>query len=186
MDNKLLNEYLGNSNENKTKKASGFLTRSLIAIMLVLLSLIYVKTSNNSLNEFKKVVFDNTFNFSSFNNLYNSLKGNNENSVLVTSLVKYTNKSKYLDGISLNVSDNLVETFVPGIVVYIGTKDGYNNTIIIQGSDGYDIWYGNIDDINVQIYDYINKDTIVGQTNKLYVKVLKDGKNIDEEEYLGI
>ena len=29
-------------------------------------------------------------------------------------------------------------------MTYIGNKDGYNNTVIIQQSNGYYAWYGNI------------------------------------------
>ncbi len=185
MDNKLLNDYL-DSNHNKKPFINGFITRLLITIMIVLLSLIYVKNDNNHLNLFKKYVFEDTFKFSSFNNLYNSLKGNKQEVLPVISNVKYTNKSKYLDGISLQVNDNLVETFKSGIVVFIGDKDGYANTVIVQGSDGYDIWYSNLEDISVSLYDYINANTIIGQTNKVYLKILKDGKNINVNEYLNL
>ena len=185
MDNKLLNDYL-DSNHNKKPFINGFITRLLISIMIVLLSLIYVKNDNNHLNLFKKYVFEDTFKFSSFNNLYNSLKGNKQEVLPVISNVKYTNKSKYLDGISLQVNDNLVETFKSGIVVFIGDKDGYANTVIVQGSDGYDIWYSNLEDISVSLYDYINANTIIGQTNKVYLKILKDGKNINVNEYLNL
>ena len=185
MDNKLLNDYL-DSNHNKKPFINGFITRLLITIMIVLLSLIYVKNDNNHLNLFKKYVFEDTFKFSSFNTLYNSLKGNKQEVLPVISNVKYTNKSKYLDGISLQVNDNLVETFKSGIVVFIGDKDGYANTVIVQGSDGYDIWYSNLEDISVSLYDYINANTIIGQTNKVYLKILKDGKNINVNEYLNL
>ena len=185
MDNKLLNNYLNNNRVN-SNKIGNFFTRLLISIMIVLLSLIYVKNSDNNLRLFKKYVYEDTFNFSYFNSIYNSLKGNKETTIPVVSNIKYINKSNYLDGISLTINDNLVETFKSGIVVFIGKKDGFNNTIIIQGSDGYDIWYGNIGDINVEIYDYINANTIIGQTDKLYIKVLKDGKDINENEYLHI
>ena len=54
-------------------------------------------------------------------------------------------KERYKDGIkyivnkgaSVNIKDS-------GIVTYIGNKDGYNNTVIIQQSNGYYAWYGNI------------------------------------------
>ena len=184
MDNSLLNNYLSTSNRSNNKK-NIFFTKLLISIMLLLLSLIYVKNDDNNLAYFKKYVFEDTFDFSYFRNTYNSLKNNNE-VVPVISNVKYINKGSYLDGIKVDVRDNLVETFASGIVVFVGKKDGYNNTVIIQGSDGYDIWYGNLEDINVQIYDYINKNTIIGETNNLYLKALKDGKVIKTDEYLGV
>lgn len=185
MDNKLLNEYLGKNNSKKVI-ISTFITKLLVTTMLVLLSLIYVKNNDENLTLFKKYVFEDTFNFSSFNNIYNSLKGSKKESIPVISNVKYSNKSNYLDGISLKVNDNLVETFSSGIVVFIGDKDNYKNTVIIQGSDGYDIWYSNLNDIGVNLYDYINASTIIGQTDKVYLKILKDGKTINANEYLHI
>ncbi len=182
MDNKLLNDYI---HKDKKINISRIFTKLLLSITLLLLSLIYVKTDNNNLALFKKHVFGDNFNFASFNSLYNSLKNNNE-TIPVMNNLKYTNKTKYQDGYRYQVSDSLIETFTSGIVVYVGQKDDYNNTVIIQGSDGYDIWYGNLDDVNVTIYDYINKNTIIGETDNLYLKVVKDGKIVKIDDYLHI
>ena len=44
----------------------------------------------------------------------------------------YNNKESYLDGVKLKLENNLVPINESGIVVFIGEKEGYGNTIIIQ------------------------------------------------------
>ena len=74
-----------------------------------------------------------------------------------------------------------------GIVIFKGNKEGYNNTIIVQGSDGFDIWYGNLENINVNIYDYIDEGSIVGNClENLYLVITKDNKYYTYEEYENI
>ena len=74
-----------------------------------------------------------------------------------------------------------------GIVVYIGDKDTYGNTVIIQGVDGVDIWYGNLENVSVKLYDYIEKDMVIGNTldDKLYLVMKKDDKYLTYEDYKG-
>ena len=38
-----------------------------------------------------------------------------------------------------------------GIVVFIGDKEGYGNTIIVQRIDGIDEWYGGIVNTNLKL-----------------------------------
>ncbi len=49
-----------------------------------------------------------------------------------------------------------------GIVKFAGVKEGLGKTVIIQHSDQTETWYGNLDDINVSLYEYIEKQKVVG------------------------
>ena len=42
---------------------------------------------------------------------------------------------------------------------------------LLSWMDGNDYWYGNVEDINVKLYDYIEANTVIANTtdNKLYV-----------------
>ncbi len=73
-----------------------------------------------------------------------------------------------------------------GIVVYIGSKDGLGNTLIIQGTDGTDYWYSNLENIGVNLYDYIEKDTLLGVTKDEYVILtfVKDGEYVNYEKFI--
>ena len=56
--------------------------------------------------------------------------------------------------------------------------------LILLQVNGIDVFYSNIEPININIYDYIEKGELLGQvkTNKLYMLFQKDGKNIDYKD----
>ena len=69
-----------------------------------------------------------------------------------------------------------------GIVTFIGNKDGYNNTIIVQQSNGYYAWYGNIKE-SIKLYDYVEKGSEIGSASgEYYYVLLKDDKPIKDED----
>ena len=176
-----------------TNKGTIFFSKLLITAIITIIILILIKSSSNFKNIFYKKVYEDNLSFSYFNNLYNKYIGNNKifDKVIKTQTVFnetliYEDKNKYLDGVSLSVSNNyLVPVNKSGIVVYIGEKAGYNNTVIIQRIDGIDEWYGNIENVNVKLYDYVTEGSILGScNNNLYLVYKKDGNILNYEEYL--
>jgi stage IV sporulation protein FA len=55
-----------------------------------------------------------------------------------------------------------VEAMNEGIVQFAGVKEGLGKTVIIQHSDQTESWYGNLESINVKLYEYIDKGKEVG------------------------
>jgi stage IV sporulation protein FA len=55
-----------------------------------------------------------------------------------------------------------VEAMNAGIVRFAGEKDGLGKTVIIQHSDQTESWYGNLESINVNLYEYVDKGKKVG------------------------
>ena len=98
----------------------------------------------------------------------------------------YKNKEKYEEGVKLTVDKNyLVPVNESGIVVFIGEKEKYGNTVIIQRVDGIDEWYGNIENTNLKLYDYIKKGTLLGEVNDyFYLVYKKNGKALNYEDYI--
>ncbi len=99
----------------------------------------------------------------------------------------YQDKSKYLDGVKLMVGkEYLVPVLTTGIVVYIGDKEGYGKTVIIQSMEGLDTWYGNMDTTSVKLYDYIEKGDLLGKVRDdyLYVVYSKNNEMLNYEDYL--
>ena len=120
---------------------------------------------------------------SSFVNLFKF----NDSKMVFNEKLTYLSKNKYLDGVKLKVNTNyLVPIIESGIVVYIGEKEGYGNTIIIQGADFTDIWYGNISNTNVSLYDYVDKGSFLGEANgeEIYLVFSQDGNILDYEKYI--
>ena len=57
--------------------------------------------------------------------------------------------------------------------------------IIIQQSDGLDAWYGGLTNVDVKLYDYIDKGTILGgKEEHYYLLFQKEGEFLDYEEII--
>ena len=170
-----------------------FFTKVLITIVVMLIILILIKSNSNFKTIFYKKVYSDNISFTHFKNIYNKYIGDTKilDKVVKTETVfnetlEYKSKEKYLDGVKLSIDKNyLVPVSESGIVVYIGEKEGYNNTVIIQRVDGIDEWYGNISNTNLKLYDYVKKGTLLGETNdELYLVYKKDGKALNYEDYI--
>jgi stage IV sporulation protein FA len=55
-----------------------------------------------------------------------------------------------------------VEAMNEGLVHFVGMKDGFGKTVIVQHADKSETWYGNLNGIEVNLYEYISKGTKVG------------------------
>ena len=177
----------------KTNVGTIFFIKLLISIVITLVILILIKSSSNFKNSFYKKVYNNNISFTQLKQVYNKYIGNLDifDNVVKTEMVfnenlNYKSKEKYLDGVKLNVDTNyLVPINESGIVVFIGEKEGYGNTVIIQRIDGIDEWYGNIENVNIKLYDYVSKGDLLGEVNNnLYLVYKKDGNVLNYEEYL--
>lgn len=176
--------------ENKNRKyVKKLFMRVMLSIILFLVLSILVNHSDKNLLWFKKHFYDQSFNFSAFSNLYQKYFGkplpDNSNVVVGKTVIEYTISSTYHDGAELQG----VKTILPyksGIVVFVGEKENYGNTVIIQGMDGIDYWYGNVTDVAIKLYDYVESDQIIANAkdNVLYVVFMKNGAVLDFEEYI--
>ena len=174
-------------------KCTSIINKALISIILMLIVLIFIKASSSFKSEFYDKVYGSNFSFSYFNNLYNKYIGNLDiidTDVKVDTVfnetLTYKNKEKYEEGVKLTVDKNyLVPVNESGIVVFIGEKEKYGNTVIIQRVDGIDEWYGNIENTNLKLYDYIKKGTLLGEVNDyFYLVYKKNGKALNYEDYI--
>jgi stage IV sporulation protein FA len=55
-----------------------------------------------------------------------------------------------------------VEAMDEGLVHFVGIKEGFGKTVIVQHADKSETWYGNLEEIDVSLYEYISKGTMVG------------------------
>ena len=173
---------------------SKLLSKFLVCIILLLGVLITLKASPSLREKLYKYVFQSHFSFAEVNKVYETLFGSSlpltgtDKTALVSSTkIEYEDSKAYKDGVELTVSDNYVIPVIKsGIVVFAGEKEGYGNTIIIQQSDGLEVWYANIKEIKVSMYDYLKTGDILGEANgkKMYLVFTKDGKRIDYKNYI--
>jgi len=185
------NKYYNNQKDYKIIRR--YLSKILISVIFLLISIIFIKFNDDNKKAYESIFLQNSISFTRVNDWYQKYFGNVipvpnvvEDVPVFNEDLKYNNIEDYLNGSLITVSNNyMVPTLQSGIVVFIGEKEGYNKTIIVQGNDGVDIWYGNIDDTSLNLYDYVKKGDLVGNVkdNSLYLVFMKDNNYISYEEY---
>lgn len=167
------------------------LSKLFITIILFIICMILIKGNPSFKTIFYKKVYEDSFNFGYINSLYNKYFGNilpfeikEKVSKVFSENLSYESSEKYLDGVKLKLTNDLVPVLNEGLVIFIGEKEGYGSTVIINGIDGVDIWYSNLDSINVKLYDYVTKGSLLGSSNLLYLVYKKDGEVLDYNEYI--
>jgi stage IV sporulation protein FA len=61
--------------------------------------------------------------------------------------------------------DAPVEAMSEGLVRFVGEKEGFGKTVIIQHADKSESWYGNLADFDVNVYEYISSGVSVGKAS---------------------
>lgn len=183
-------------NEEKIiKYLRSLIFRSLTVIVIFLLLAIVCKSSKTYKDLIVNNLYEKNISFAKIKNLYTKYLGGivpldkvaPDTTPVFNEQLEYTNDSIFHNGVKLEVVDKyLVPILEEGMVVYIGEKENYGNVIIIEGIDGIDIWYGNMESTTIELYDYVEKNTYLGQTkdNYLYLVYSKDGNFLDYKEYL--
>lgn len=191
-----------NMNKKETEKKSftskfiySILVKTLIVVVLFLASLIYIKQSDKNKNNFKNVVYNNSLSFAKIYNVYKKYLGDvipfknifKDNTKLVSSeKLTYKSITKKDNGYLLSISNNYtISSITSGIVIENKKDSNYINMITVQDKNGLNITYGILTDINVKLYDYIEKGEIIGvASDKLYLSFKKDNKYLSYEEVL--
>ena len=190
---------INRSNKKENNVVKKYITNLVIrclfvVVILLTLSIIY-KNNNDLKDKISSYFFEDSISFTKINKLYDKYLGGilpikNDVSSNVTQVfdekLSYNNASIYYDGVKLSVqSSYLVPSLEEGMVVFVGDKDNYGKTIIIENLDGVDYWYGNIANTSLKLYDYVEKGTLVGEVqNDLYMVFSMDGKYLNYEEYI--
>ncbi len=177
------------------EKVKVFINKVLITILIFLVGMILVKDNSKYKNNIINNVYEKSFKFTKLKDLYEKYFGKvlsvdkivSEDEKVFNEKLSYKKLSKYKDGVKLDVSNKyMVPSIESGIVVFIGEKEGYGNTIIIEQVNGVDVYYSNINPSNIKLYDYIEKGKLLGEVkdNKLYMVFQKDGKYLNYKKYL--
>ncbi len=182
--------------KNESKKyVTLLITRILIAIILFFGLIIFANTTKIGNKFVKEIMLKDNMSFSKIANVYDRYFGNivpfedlmKNDTTVFNEKMTYENIANYKEGYELTVKENyLVPTINSGIVVFIGEKEGFGNTIIIQGIDEIDYWYSNIDNSTVALYDYVEKGEYLGTSkgNKLYLTFKKGTEYLNYDEVL--
>ena len=177
------------------KSIRNFISRVLVTIAIFLFGMILVKSDVSFKNKILDNVYNKQFKFVQLGEIYQKYFGNilSIDKVLVDEKpvfqekLSYLKSSKYKDGVKLTVDENyMVPILESGIVIFLGEKKGYGNTVVVEQVDGIDVYYSNVSVSYIKLYDYVEKGELLGeaQDKKLYLLFQKDGKFLDYKEYI--
>lgn len=172
------------------KEIKKVLNKLLLSIIIFLIGMIIVKAKPSLKETIKNKLYEESLPFQKLKNTYNKYIGKitpvDTTQEVFNETLSYNKISKYKDGVKLKVVDNyMVPILESGVVVFIGEKENYRNTIIVEQIDGIDVFYGNVKTSNIKLYDYVEKGELLGEANKeLYLVFQKDGEYLDYKEYI--
>ena len=172
------------------------LTKLCFSLILLFTTLIVLKARPQFKDVVYKEVYEKNISFSTINSLYEKYAGdvlpfnnlfNEQTKPVFNESLEYSESNKYLDGVKLTVQNNyLVPTLDSGLVIFVGEKENYGNTVIVQQVNGIDVWYSGIDNTSVSLYDYIDKGSFIGEveSNNFYLVFKKDGEVLNYQDYI--
>lgn len=167
-------------------KSTKIFIKYFILLLFFIISIYLLKY--NKLN-YKYYLFDNSLDYSYFRSKINFIIGkitNNKNEYVSSIKLEYKNVSKFNNSYKFETDSNYVlNNLYSGIVIFIGEKPELGNTIIVNGDNGVNYWYSNLNNINVSLYDYIDKNIILGSVdNYFYLTLIKNNEYLAYEKYI--
>ena len=190
----IINKSNKKDNSSNIKKYLTNLVVRMLVVVVIIFSLAIIYKGDSSLKDnISTYFFEENISFTKIKKVYDKYLGGilpikkEENTTEVfDEKLNYSDSSIYYDGVKLSVSESyLVPSLEEGMVVFIGDKENYGKTVIIENLDGVDYWYGNITNTSLKLYDYVEKGAFVGEVNyNLYMVISKDGNYLNYEEYI--
>lgn len=193
---KLKKEKKDDDNKNTLSKfLFTILIKSLIVVLLFLSSMIFIRQNDKNKKIFKEKVYNNSLSFAKIYNLYSKYLGDalpfkdtikDDTKKVSNEKITYSSIKKVGDDYLLVVPSNYtLQSIKSGIVIEVKKDDKYKNIVKIQDKSGVNITYKNLNEVEVKLYDYVEKGEILGSTSdKLYINFEKDGKYLSYEKYL--
>lgn len=187
--------YEKQDDEKRSFSFFRYFSKFLFTVILTLVTMICLKGNTQFKTVFYKYVYDTNFEFAVVNQWYQKTFGSSipfqdmfqvSTQTVFQEKLNYSNIQDYQDGAELEVSSlYLVPVYESGLVVFIGEKEGYGQTVIVQQINGVDLWYGNVN-ANVSMYDYVEKGSLLGNCldTKLYLVFQKNGEALNYHEYI--
>lgn len=189
-----ISKFMKSNKKNKKNYFINFINKILICFIIVITCLIFIKTNNSFKKFIEEKVYKDNISFAYLNNLYNKYFGdilpsydNKITETVFNEKLEYKSYNIYKDGYKLEVNESyLVPIIESGIVVFMGNIDDYGEVVIIEGIDAVDIWYGNIKNTSLKLYDYVNKGDYLGEVdgNNLYLVFEKNQEYLKFEDYI--
>lgn len=184
-----------NEEDRPKNYVNSLISRILLSVIVFFGAIIFMNSTKVG-NEFiKEKVLKDNISFTKIANIYNKYFGDivpfdkviKDDTTVFNEKIQYDNITNYKDGYELQVKKNyLVPIINSGVVVFVGEKEGYGNTVIIQGIDEVDYWYGNVGNLSVSLYDYVSKGGYLGtaEGEKMYLLFRKDSEYLEYNDFI--
>lgn len=179
---------------SKSNYVNFLITRIITAIIVFFLCLIVTNFSNKAEYFIKNEVLTDNISFAKVTKIIDKYLGFKfpieepiEDATVFKDKIIAESVEPYNNGYSLDVGTHfLVPIINSGIVAFIGEKEGMGPTVIIEGTDEIEYWYGGLENISVNLYDYVSASQLLGntQSEKLYLVFKKNGEFLDYEEVM--
>lgn len=166
-------------NDDNFKRFYNFMVKFMVVILVVLVSMSYVKINSNV--QIRKMIL-NDENYKAIskwvsNNLFTFLP---REDLLVSSPVEYqhVNDNYYKN------NSNQVLNMAKGRVIDLGNDENLSGYVVVLGVNGVEITYSKIDNIMVTLYDEVDQGMILGSyQGKMELEFEYLGKEISYEKY---
>ncbi len=180
---------------NASHYVNSLISRVLLSVIVFFGAIIFMNSTKVG-NEFiKETVLKENISFTKIANIYNKYFGDivpfekvmKDDKTVFNEKIQYESITNYKDGYELTVNKNyLVPIINSGVVVFVGEKEGFGNTVIIQGIDEVDYWYGNVGNLSVGLYDYVSKGGYLGtaQGEKMYLQFRKGNEYLEYNGFI--
>ncbi|MDE5587025.1 MAG: M23 family metallopeptidase [Bacilli bacterium] len=156
-----------------------------------------IKMHPDTKKDVYKTVFGKNFSFAPFQEWYQKYFGNlfpeeiskklpKEQMVFQESFV-YQDKKEIENGVRVSVGKGyLMPALESGLVVFMGNREGYGDTLIIQQMNGVDVWYIGLTPTDLKLYDYIEKGSLLGETKEKEIDLYfqKEGEFVSYKDYI--
>lgn len=179
---------------SKSNYVNLLITRIITAIIVFFLCLIVTNFSNKAEYFIKNKVLTDNISFAKVTKNIDKYLGFKfpveepiEDATVFKDKIIAESVEPYNNGYSLDVGTHfLVPIINSGIVAFIGEKEGMGPTVIIEGTDEIEYWYGGLENISVNLYDYVSASQLLGntQSERLYLVFKKNGEFLDYEEVM--
>ena len=127
-------------------KVKIWISKVLVCIIFFLIGMILVKKTPGLKKEINQKLYEDHIAFTKLRNHYEKYFGKilslekvqKKEQPVFQETLSYEKKEKYKEGVKLTVSDQyMVPALESGVVVFLGEKDKYGNTMIIEQIDFY-------------------------------------------------
>ncbi len=176
------------------KKVKRYLNKTLVGIIIFLVGIISVKNNDQLRGMIQRNVYETSIPFMKLRNQYDkyigsflSLSNKKETVPVSSNKISYEKYEEMNNGVMLTVEENYpIPAIESGIIIFLGEKEEYGKVIIVEQINGVETLYACIDFKDFKLYDYIEKNEIIGQASKkeLFLAFQKNGEYLNYKEQI--